>query len=103
MKELESDNLKEIISSNPKVVVQFGAAWCGNCKMIKPKFKRLADEVSEVEFYYVDAEKFPESRGLGNVQNLPAFATFLNGELKGTAMGTKIENVKEIVDEIAGN
>lgn len=103
MKELDSDNLQEIIQQNAKVVVQYGAGWCGNCRMIKPKFKRLAEATDGVEFYYVDAEKYPNSRGLGNVQNLPAFAGFVGGELKGTAVGTKIENVEALVNEVTGN
>lgn len=103
MKELDQDNLKQLITENPKVVVQFGAAWCGNCKMIKPKFRRLSEATEGIEFFYVDAEKNPESRSLANVSNLPAFAAFLNGELKGEAFGTKFENVEGIVSEIAGN
>ena len=62
MIELEKDNLSEIISSNDAVIVQFSAGWCGNCKIIKPKFRKLSSENEDVKFVIVDAEKFPESR-----------------------------------------
>jgi thioredoxin 1 len=103
MLELSQDNLKEVISQNEKVVVQYGATWCGNCKIVKPKFKKLADEMQDITFVYVDAEKYPESRGLASVKNLPTFASFKNGEIVNQAMGNKIEKVKELADEIANN
>ena len=40
--ELTSDNLAELIQANPKVVVQFSASWCGNCRIMKPKLPTFA-------------------------------------------------------------
>ena len=77
--ELDQDNLQEIISKNPKVAVQFSASWCGNCRIMKPKFKKMATEKEDITFVIVDAEKFPESRKLANVSNLPTFAIFNSG------------------------
>ena len=42
--ELTEDTLEQLLASNPKVMVQYGASWCGNCKITKPKFKRMAEE-----------------------------------------------------------
>ncbi len=100
MQELESDNLLEIVSNTPKVIVQYGAGWCGNCKITKPKFKKLAFETEGVTFIYVDAEKFPESRKLANVSNLPTFASFLNGELVKESQGNKEDVIKEVLNAI---
>jgi thiol-disulfide isomerase/thioredoxin len=75
--ELTEDALQQIVADNEKVVVQYGATWCGNCRIMKPKFKKLASENEEIPFYYVDAEKLPESRKLAKVDNLPTFASFL--------------------------
>lgn len=103
MKELTSDNLETVLKENEKVVVQYGATWCGNCRLIKPKFKRLGEETDGIEFYYVDAEKFPNSRQFAEINNLPTFATFHNGEKVGQGMGNKIEKVKELVDALASH
>ena len=62
MQELSEDNLQAIISDNSFVVVQYSATWCGNCRIMKPKFKKLASEMPEATFVIVDAEKFPESK-----------------------------------------
>ena len=45
--ELTEDTLKQIVSENDKVMVQYGASWCGNCRIMKPKFKKLAAEHPE--------------------------------------------------------
>lgn len=103
MKELNEDNLGSVIQSEDVVIVQYGATWCGNCRMVKPKIKKLAAEHENISFVYVDAEKYPESRGLADVSNLPTFALFKGGELIKQNQGNKIDLVKELVDEIASN
>ncbi len=101
--EIAEDNLEHLLTSSAKVMVQYGATWCGNCKIIKPKFKRLAEEHEGIEFYYVDAEKFPNSRKFANVNNLPTFAGFVNGRLVKEAQGNKIETIQEVLHEVTTN
>jgi thiol-disulfide isomerase/thioredoxin len=103
MIELENDGLLELVSNNNKVMVQYGAGWCGNCKITKPKFKRLSTENTDITFVYVDAEKFPESRKLANVSNLPTFAGFVGGNLVKELQGNKEEVIKEVLNEVTNN
>lgn len=103
MLELKEDNLTGIVKTHTKVMVQYGAGWCGNCKIAKPKFKRLANENTDITFVYVDAELYPESRKLAEVKNLPTFASFMNGHLKSELAGNKEETIKEVMNAIAGN
>lgn len=103
MIELEKDNLSEIISSNEAVMVQFSAGWCGNCKIMKPKFRKLSSENEGVKFIIVDAEKFPESRKMAKVDNLPTFAAFKDGEFVSQVQTNKIDNVIELLNEITNN
>lgn len=103
MKELEQDNLQEIIAQNENVFVQYGAGWCGNCKIMKPKFKKFARETENAAFYYIDAEKLPESRKLADVTNLPTFAYFKDGEFKGQTQTNKADVLKAFIDETAIN
>jgi thiol-disulfide isomerase/thioredoxin len=98
--ELEKDNLAEIIAANPTVVVQYAASWCGNCRIMKPKFKVLASQNDSIPFVIVDAEQFPESRKLAKVDNLPTFATFKNGVLVNQTQTNKAEVLTELVHEI---
>ncbi len=101
--ELNDDTLADIIAANPKVVVQYSASWCGNCRIMKPKFRKLAQENEHVPFVIVDAEKAPQSRGLANVSNLPTFAVFVDGSLKDQTQTNKAEVLGELVSQISAN
>lgn len=103
VKELDQDNLQEIISNNDTVVVQYMAGWCGNCRLMKPRFKRLASETEGVTFLFVDAEKYPESRKMATVDNLPTFATFKDGKFVNQAQTNKFEILNELVNEVTSN
>lgn len=97
VQELDQDNLAQIVADNPNVVVQYSATWCGNCRIMKPKFKKLASENEGTVFVIVDAEKFPESRKLATVDNLPTFAKFSDGNLDGQVQTNKFEVLKEFL------
>ncbi len=100
IQELAQDNLENIVAENKKVVVQYSATWCGNCRIMKPKFKKLATENNDVSFIIADAEKFPESRQLATVDNLPTFATFVDGKFVNQVQTNKFDVLKELVNEV---
>lgn len=103
LKELDQDNLAAVLAENTTVHVQYSAGWCGNCRIMKPKFKRIGTEDGDAIYVLVDAEKFPESRKLANVDNLPTFATFKDGKLVGQIQTNKVETLKTFLDETPGN
>jgi len=101
--EITEDNLPQIVSKNNTVVVQFAATWCGNCRIMKPKFKKLASENESAVFVIVDAEKFPESRKMAKVDNLPTFATFKDGAFVNQVQTNKFEILNDLVNEVTNN
>ncbi len=98
--ELQEDILQKVILENEKVIVQFSASWCGNCKIMKPKFKKMASENENISFVIIDAENSPESRKLANVSNLPTFATFVNGKLVNEIQTNKADILSDLLKEI---
>lgn len=98
--ELTEDNLQQYLSTHDKVMVQYAASWCGNCRIMKPKFKKLASENDDVAFLIVDAEKYPNSRKFANVDNLPTFAAFENGSLVDQVQTNKVEGLTELFTKI---
>ncbi|SFH11510.1 thioredoxin family protein [Pedobacter insulae] len=98
--ELSEDNLQQFLEDNTKVMVQYSASWCGNCRIMKPKFKKLATENESVAFLMVDAEKYPNSRKFANVDNLPTFAAFEHGALVGQIQTNKVEGLNELFTKI---
>ena len=103
LQELSEDNLGELVARESRVLVQYSAGWCGNCRIMKPKFRKMSGEFEKVRFVLVDAEKFRESRKLAEVDNLPSFAAFRDGVLVNQVQTNKSEVLKEFVDEAASD
>lgn len=103
LQELKDDSLSQLVAENDTVFVQYSATWCGNCRIMKPKFKKLAGENESIPFVIVDAEKFPESRKLANVDNLPTFAAFKAGSLSKQVQTNKFDSLKDLVNEVTNN
>ncbi len=99
--ELDTDTLQNVVSDNAKVMVQYSASWCGNCRIMKPKFKRMSTENDKITFVIIDAEKNPESRKLADVSNLPTFAAFVDGKLVNQVQTNKADVLADLVSEIA--
>lgn len=59
--------------------------------------------MDEVPFFVIDSEKFPDSRKLANVDNLPTFASFKNGVCSGQIQTNKADVLKEFIDEASVN
>jgi len=98
--EINNDTLQDIVNQNDKVAVQFSASWCGNCRIMKPKFKKLASENDNITFVIIDAENAPESRKLADVSNLPTFATFVGGKLVNETQTNKADILIDLINEI---
>ena len=103
LQEIKDDSLQELVANQPKVIVQYSAGWCGNCRIMKPKFKKMASESEGISFVLIDAEKNPNSRQLADVSNLPTFAAFENGTLLNQVQTNKVDVLKTFVDEAAAH
>lgn len=98
--ELDFDNLDKVLEQNEKTLVMYGAAWCGNCKLLKPKFKKLSTENEDISFVYVDADKLPNSRSLVTLENIPTIVAFKGDENVGQDMGNKITVIQSVLENL---
>lgn len=83
MKELTltKSNFDEVISSNPKVVVDFWASWCGPCRMMGPVIEQLAEDpeaLAVVGKVNVDEEEALAKRY--GIMSIPTILVFKNGK-----------------------
>ncbi len=101
--EITDDSLQQLIDTNDRVLVQYSAGWCGNCRIMKPKFKKMASENQSIPFVIIDAEKNPNSRKLADVSNLPTFASFRNGKLVNQIQTNKTDLLNTFVHEATIN
>jgi thiol-disulfide isomerase/thioredoxin len=78
---LDDDNFQAELEGAELAVVDFYAGWCGPCIMFKPKFKRISNDYPHVRFFMVNGEKAPAARKTVQIDNLPFFGFYRNGEL----------------------
>jgi thioredoxin 1 len=99
---LNDEAFKAELDSNKKILVKYYAAWCGNCKLIAPKFRRLSDDerFSDISFIEIDAEHNPEARKLAAVDSLPFFASFEAGKLNAGKATSIIQMVEDMAAEL---
>jgi thioredoxin 1 len=103
VEELNDENFPERLAGTELAVVDFYAGWCGPCQLFKPKFRRLSDEFPDITFFVLDGEKAPESRKTVQIDNLPYFGCYRNGEFVGGFTTTKEPGFRELLQEHLGS
>ena len=85
------------------VVVDFGATWCGYCRIFEPVVRDLRNRwEGQAEFYSVDVDAVPELASRYGVQGLPTLLILVNGEEYVRTMGVeKLDKLNELLDAAA--
>lgn len=98
VEKLDDDTFEQALQSAELAVVDFYAGWCGPCIMFKPKFARISNDYPQVKFFLLDGEKAPQARKTVQIDNLPFFGFYRNGELiEGRSMA-KEETFREVLE-----
>jgi thioredoxin 1 len=89
--EISSSELKQKIDNGEKLIVDFHASWCGPCKILKPIYEKVANEMktqnSEVQLYTMDVDKNRDLVVSLGVRSVPTIKSFNNGEVVTTKVG----------------
>ena len=95
-------DFEKTLETSGKVIVKYYADWCGSCKLIAPKFKRLSndEQYGGTTFLEINAEENEIARKMANVDNLPYFATFKNGSLLHGSATSKEEVIVSMLNEL---
>lgn len=73
----------EVINAEGPVLVDFGAVWCGPCKMLDPVVAELAEEWGDsVKVVKIDVDHSPSVAGKYQVMGVPTLMLFKDGEIK---------------------
>ncbi|MGU9938446.1 thioredoxin [Empedobacter brevis] len=97
--ESKTMTFEEIISSDKPVLLDFFATWCGPCQMMGPILQQVKEELGDdVKILKVDVDKYQDLAARYQVQGVPTFAVFKNGELLWKESGARPkEQLVEIV------
>ena len=86
--ELNSENFEAEIESGEPLLVDFWAEWCGPCRMVAPVLEELAEEFDgRLRIGKVNVDANQELSIKYQVQSIPTFLLFHNGEVKDRMMG----------------
>ncbi|MEO2019865.1 MAG: thioredoxin family protein [Fuerstiella sp.] len=80
--------LSEAESSGKTLVVDFGAAWCGPCQMLKPEMEKVAGRLHDTAIVLtVDVDYQTELADHFQVGAIPDIRFFHNGKATGGVIG----------------
>ncbi len=86
--ELTTENFSNEIQDNRPILVDFWAEWCGPCRMVAPVLDELANELDgKVRIGKLNVDDNQELSIQYQVQSIPTFLLFKNGEVADRMMG----------------
>ena len=102
--ELTKQNFEEVVTSNPTVVVDYWAPWCGPCRGFAPVFEKVAEQHPDVVFAKVNTDEEQELAGSFGIRSIPTLMVFREkvilfqqaGALPGNALEQVIVQAKAL-------
>ncbi len=74
--ELTKDNFEQVITSNPTVIVDYWAPWCGPCRGFAPVFEKVSEKHPDVVFAKVDTDAEQEIAAHFQIRSIPTLMVF---------------------------
>ncbi|XP_074661474.1 thioredoxin-like [Tubulanus polymorphus] len=90
----------EFIKKNPKVAIDFTAAWCGPCKMIGPKFEKMESEFPNVKFVKVDVDANSETSEECKISAMPTFHAYHDGKKVDELVGASEDKLRALLKKL---
>jgi thioredoxin 1 len=94
--EINAQEFKEKNNNGEKFIVDFYGDWCGPCKMLKPIYEKVAQDLasknSDVKLYTMNVDKNRDMVVSLGVRSVPTIKSFSNGKEMNTRVGLLQEN-----------
>jgi thioredoxin 1 len=74
--ELTKENFEKVVTSNPTVVVDYWAPWCGPCRGFAPVFEKVAEAHPDVVFAKVNTDEEQEIAAHFQIRSIPTLMVF---------------------------
>ena len=74
--ELTKENFEQVITSNPTVVVDYWAPWCGPCRGFAPVFEKVSEQHQDVVFAKVNTDDEQEIAAHFQIRSIPTLMVF---------------------------
>ncbi len=77
----------EVLKSDKTVLVDFGAVWCGPCRMLSPVVDQVAEENPDIKVCKVNVDEEQQLAIKYGVMSIPTLLVFKGGELVNQSVG----------------
>lgn len=74
--ELTKQNFEQVVTSNPTVVVDYWAPWCGPCRGFAPVFEKVSEQHPDVVFAKVNTDDEQEIAAHFQIRSIPTLMVF---------------------------
>jgi len=74
--ELTKDNFEQVVTSNPTVIVDFWAPWCGPCRGFAPVFEKVSEQHPDAVFAKVNTDEEQEIAAHFQIRSIPTLMVF---------------------------
>jgi len=89
--EISSQELRQKIDNGEKLIVDFHASWCGPCKILKPIYEKVAQDLktnnSDVSLYTMNVDSNRDLVMSLGIRSVPTIKSFSNGKEVTTKVG----------------
>jgi thioredoxin 1/putative thioredoxin len=98
----EREFVTDILQSDLPVLVEFGADWCGPCKVVLPELTALEQELEgRAIVVKIDVDRSPRIAKELGIQNVPTFVVFHKGRpIDAKAGALKKAQLKQMVEPL---
>ena len=74
--ELTKENFEQVVTSNPTVIVDYWAPWCGPCRGFAPVFEKVSEKHPDVVFAKVNTDDEQEIAQHFQIRSIPTLMVF---------------------------
>ncbi|AEA32505.1 MULTISPECIES: thioredoxin family protein [Lactobacillus] len=95
IKALTEDKLQEITKSG-RVVLEFSATWCPDCRFLDPFLPEIEKDFSEAKFYKIDRDDSIDVAKKLMIMGIPSFVVYQDGK----EIGRLVNKDRKTKDEV---
>ena len=93
---------RQALKAGKPTIVDFWAAWCGPCKMMKPKFEALAQAHPSIQCLSVDVDECGDVAQAESISAMPTFIVYdANGNQIKTIVGADLRSLTDMFTRLA--